>query len=160
MATIKQDLSQDNYGAGFEVTAASMFTPKRDATKSVLTAFVRLMNLVDQSGVAFGTNANPIYTTGSTGTGGAPYQATPKGYQQIVGMVASTALTVPGGATFAVISAEGPTVRWTDDGTVPTASVGMPLFEGSPPQVFSGDLAVLKFIQSAATSTLNVSYYA
>ena len=49
------------------------------------------------------------------------------GYQQITSLTASTALTVPAGATLAVIVPESQSVRWRDDGVAPTASVGMPL---------------------------------
>ncbi len=49
----------------------------------------------------------------------------PLGYQQITGapMTAGTGLTVPAGATMALISVSGATMRWRDDGTAPTASV-------------------------------------
>lgn len=81
------------------------------------------------------------------------------GYQQIVGPSSSTALTVPAGATLALIVAETQAVRWRDDGTAPTASVGMPLAVGISLS-YDGDLKAIRFIQSAATATLNVSYYA
>ena len=49
--------------------------------------------------------------------------------------------------------------RWRDDGTAPTATVGMLLSAGQT-QTFSGDLAALKFIQTGAgVATLNVSFY-
>ena len=51
----------------------------------------------------------------------------PKGYQRITSLSASTALTVPTGARLALIEAEGVAIRWRDDGTAPTASVGMTL---------------------------------
>lgn len=88
------------------------------------------------------------------------------GYQQIVGLAASTALTVPtvskdglaGTPTQAVIVAEGAAVRWRDDGVAPTAAIGMPLAIGAT-LVYDGDLNKIRFIQQAATATLNVSYY-
>jgi hypothetical protein len=83
---------------------------------------------------------------------------TPKGYQQIVGMVASTALTVPAGANVALITCEGQAVRWRDDGTAPTAAIGMELQIG-PALFYDGTLSAIRFIQEAATATLNVSYY-
>ena len=51
-------------------------------------------------------------------------------------------------------------VRWTDDGTTPTATVGMLLYAGADPYPFTGDITALKVIQVAATAVLNVSYYA
>jgi hypothetical protein len=50
-------------------------------------------------------------------------------------------------------------VRWRDDGTAPTASVGMPLAVGVPLQ-YDGDLTNIKFIETAASAKLNISYYA
>jgi hypothetical protein len=59
----------------------------------------------------------------------------------------------------ALLQATGQNIRWTDDGTTPTATVGMLLYAGGDPYPFTGDLAALKFIQVAATAVLNVSYY-
>ena len=88
------------------------------------------------------------------------------GYQQIVGMAASTALTVPARdlngiattPTVALIIAESASVRWRDDGVAPTATVGMPLPIGTV-LMYDGDLRQIRFIQQAPTATLNVSYY-
>jgi hypothetical protein len=81
------------------------------------------------------------------------------GYQQITNLTASTALTVPAGATMALIIPELQGVRWRDDGTAPTATVGMPLAAGTSLS-YDGDLKAIRFIQQAATGYLNVSYYA
>jgi hypothetical protein len=81
------------------------------------------------------------------------------GYQQITSLSASTALTVPTGATMALIIAETQAVRWRDDGTAPTASVGMPLATGVSLS-YDGDLRAIRFIQQTASATLNVCYYA
>jgi hypothetical protein len=88
------------------------------------------------------------------------------GYQQIVGAAAATALTIPtrdnNGTsalpTMAMIIVEGQSVRYRDDGTNPTASVGMPISIGSV-FFYDGDLKAIRFIQTAATATINVSYY-
>ena len=89
------------------------------------------------------------------------------GYQQITSLSAATGLTVPTTdksgnkqqPTFALIIAESKDVRWRDDGTAPTASVGMPLAVGVPLQ-YDGDLTNIKFIETAASAKLNISYYA
>jgi hypothetical protein len=81
------------------------------------------------------------------------------GYQQITLLSASTALTVPLGATLAVIIPESQAVRWRDDGTAPTGSVGMPLAIATTLS-YDGDLSRIRFIEQAASAKLNVSYYA
>jgi hypothetical protein len=89
------------------------------------------------------------------------------GYQQITSLSAATGLTVPAvdkngnkqQPTFALIIAESKDVRWRDDGTDPTASVGMPMTVGVPLQ-YDGDLTRIKFIETAASAKLNISYYA
>ena len=81
------------------------------------------------------------------------------GYQQITSLSASTALTVPSGATMALIVPEAQAVRWRDDGTAPTASVGMPVAIGEALN-YDGDLNRIRFIEQTASAKLNVSYYA
>lgn len=80
----------------------------------------------------------------------------PLGYQQIVSPAAATGLTVPAGATMALISVSGATMRWRDDGTAPTAGVGMPVAAGQEFQ-YSGNLAAIQVIGTGAT--LDISYY-
>ncbi len=81
------------------------------------------------------------------------------GYQQISTLSASIGLTVPVGATMALIVPEAQNIRWRDDGTAPTASVGMPVTVGSFLN-YDGDLNKIRFIEQASGSKLNVSYYA
>lgn len=81
------------------------------------------------------------------------------GYQQITSLSAATALTVPAGATMALIAPLTQGVRWRDDGTNPTASVGMPVAAGSYLN-YDGDLKQIRFIQQTASAELNVSYFA
>lgn len=51
-------------------------------------------------------------------------------------------------------------VRWRDDGTAPTASVGVPLNAGEELD-YDGNQAVIQFIRTgAADATLDISYYA
>jgi len=88
------------------------------------------------------------------------------GYQQITTVSSAIGLTVPTLApdgsnqkpTFALIISETQAVRWRDDGTSPTASVGMPLAAGVPLQ-YDGDLNKIKFIEQTAGAKLNISYY-
>lgn len=81
------------------------------------------------------------------------------GYQQITSLSAATGLTIPSGATMALIVPETQAVRWRDDGTNPTASVGMPVAIGESLN-YDGDLSRIKFIEQTASAKLNISYYA
>jgi hypothetical protein len=49
-------------------------------------------------------------------------------------------------------------VRWRDDKTSPTASIGMPLAVGIPLQ-YDGDLTNIQFIEQVGGAKLNISYY-
>lgn len=100
----------------------------------------------------------PLAVSGSTG---APYAYVPLTPSQNGTTVASsTALTVPAGATYAVVCVETQGVRWTWDGTTtPTSSVGNPIAAGQC-SAFSGAtvLANLRFIQQASSATIDVEY--
>lgn len=88
------------------------------------------------------------------------------GYQQLATLTSSIGLTVPvvtpeglnGKPVFALIVAEGAPIRWIDNGSAPTASVGMPLAIGVPLQ-YDGDLNKIRFIEQSASAKLNISYY-
>jgi hypothetical protein len=82
----------------------------------------------------------------------------PLGYQQITSVVAAQALTVPAGAQYAVICVESQSVRWRDDGTDPTASVGEILTVGQN-LVYDGKLSAIKFIEVTPSAKVNISYY-
>ena len=89
------------------------------------------------------------------------------GYQQITTISSSTALTVPTNDSngslqkpvLAIIVAETQAVRWRDDGTAPSATVGMPLAVGVS-FIYDGDLTKIRFFEQAGGAKLNVSYYA
>ena len=75
-----------------------------------------------------------------------------------VGLTSATSLTVPTGATIAQICVAGGTANYRDDGTAPTASVGIPWGAGCA--AYGGPLATVQFInQTGSTATLSVSYY-
>lgn len=81
------------------------------------------------------------------------------GYQQIVTLTGSTALTIPAGTTLIRIIPETQAVRWRDDGTAPTATVGQPLSVGSELVYTAGQMSALRFIEQAVGAKLNVTYY-
>lgn len=89
------------------------------------------------------------------------------GYQQLTSLSSATGLTVPSidpttgltvKANFALITPESQAVRWRDDGTAPTSSVGMPLAAGVTLQ-YDGDLSKIKFIEQTGGAKVNISYY-
>lgn len=89
-----------------------------------------------------------------------PYIYTPLGCAQITSLAAAAGLTPPTGATLVVMSIEGQPVRYRDDGTNPTATVGvlLPVSTGAP-WSYSGPLASIKFIQTAPTAIIDVCFY-
>lgn len=82
----------------------------------------------------------------------------PKAAYQQLSPSGVTALTVPSGASSALIQAVAQNVRWRDDGTNPSASVGMRISAGEE-FWYTGDLDAIKFIEEVASAELNVSYY-
>lgn len=110
----------------------------------------------DQVRVNFGGRSLRADLVTAVGTG-----YTPKGYQQIADatLAAATALTVPAGSTYAVVQNNGSQpVRYRDDGTDPTTTVGMRIPAGNT-LTYDGNLAAIKFIREAAGVTLDVTYY-
>jgi hypothetical protein len=86
----------------------------------------------------------------------------PCGYQQIATLTTAVGLTIPPAcgnqATLAVITPEAQAVRYRDDGTDPTASIGMPMAVGVTLN-YEGTLSKIKFIEQTVGGKLNVSYY-
>lgn len=82
------------------------------------------------------------------------------GYQQYTSLGSATGLSsIPQGATMVLITPESQAIRWRDDGTDPTASVGMPITVGAYFN-YDGDLNKIKFIEQSSGAKINVSYYA
>jgi len=95
--------------------------------------------------------------------GGAP-QA--KLYQKISVTGSATGLTYPDGSTSALITivstiTSGPAVMYLETGVNPTATDGMPQYNGSSMEVLGPtNLANFKIIQAGAgTHTAHVTYY-
>jgi hypothetical protein len=83
----------------------------------------------------------------------------PLGYQQITSLASAANLTPPAGATAALITVETASVRWRDDGTAPTTSLGMLLTAGQS-FTYYGNLSAIQFIAVSGSPTVNVAYYA
>lgn len=86
------------------------------------------------------------------------------GYEQITDISSAVSLTLPSsdqtgrGPTVALIQSVGQAVRWRDDGTAPTATVGMHLAAGDTLE-YRGNLNNIQFFQESASAELNISYY-
>lgn len=88
-----------------------------------------------------------------------PGRYAPLGYEQITSMSTVKTFTVPSrNATGAKVIAESQDVRWTDDGTTPTSSVGM-LWKAGIEYFYDGNLNAVQAIEATASAKLNVSYY-
>ena len=91
-----------------------------------------------------------------------PASLTPNGFQQITSLSSAVGLTDPKStgeaSTTVIIQAETQTVRWRDDGTNPSATVGNYMVADTLYQ-YSGDLSTIKFIEETPSAKLNVSYY-
>jgi hypothetical protein len=88
---------------------------------------------------------------------------TPLGYCQLTSIDSSTLISscsggIPAGATMAYVQPEAQAVRWRDDGTAPSATVGMPLAVGSA-LLYVGTLPALRVISQTAGAKLNVTFY-
>lgn len=81
-----------------------------------------------------------------------------KGYQQVTGLSSAKGIVPPREARVAVIQAWGQDVRWRDDGTDPTAAVGMVLQAGRD-MLYTANLTKIKFIEMNVGAEINISYY-
>lgn len=87
-----------------------------------------------------------------------------RGHQQINDVSSAVGLTIPaandtGNVDRALIQAIDQDVRWRDDGTDPTAAIGIRLAAGEDFWYIGKDLTTIKFIESAAGAELNIAYY-
>lgn len=80
------------------------------------------------------------------------------GYQQLSSLSTAVGLVVPTGANVAIFIAQDQDVRWRDDGTNPTTTVGMLMQKGIPLE-YAGPLTAFKMIEAAASAKVNVAYY-
>ena len=81
------------------------------------------------------------------------------GYQQITSLGTATALTIPAGTRLILITPTTQAVRWRDDGTNPTATVGYPLAVGAELLYTCAQMSALRFIEQTAGAVLNICYY-
>lgn len=90
----------------------------------------------------------------------------PLGYQQLTNAVlqASVGLTIPTlpagspGPGFLVIQCQAGAVRWRDDGSAPTSTVGM-LIQSGGELTYVGEVRAIRFITSSGTPICDASIY-
>lgn len=85
------------------------------------------------------------------------------GYCQLASIDASTLVSscaggIPAGAKYAYFVPEAQAIRYRDDGTAPTATVGQPVAVGVS-VLFGGNLSALRVISQTAGAKLNVLFY-
>lgn len=112
-----------------------------------------------------GTSADPVVTSPQLAT------MTPLGYKQIAAASTTSAFTlstagagttygagIPAGATVAIISPEAQGLRWRDDGTDPTTTIGMRLLTDNE-LAYNGVLTAWKGINLTAGTICNITFY-
>jgi hypothetical protein len=85
-------------------------------------------------------------------------QREPLGYEQITDLSSADGLTPPMGTRLVVLVCEAQAIRYRDDGTDPTATVGMPLAVNTE-KIYTGRFTAIKFFEQVAGAKLNISYY-
>lgn len=86
------------------------------------------------------------------------YKYKPMGFVQVTGLSSAKGIAPPPGARMAIITCITQSISWRDDGTAPTAGAGIILPVNTPFQ-YSGDLGAFQAIETAASATLNISFY-
>lgn len=90
-------------------------------------------------------------------------QLVPLGYCQLTSLSSAVLIStctggIPTGAQISVIVPETQAVRYRDDGTAPTATVGMPL-TASGSLTYQGDLTKVQLIEQTASAKANIAFY-
>ena len=80
------------------------------------------------------------------------------GSQHIASVSSSTALTVPAGATQAIIAPSTQGIRIALDATDPTGTTGFPVAAGDNIWIV-GNLANVRIIQQTASATVDVLFF-
>jgi len=83
---------------------------------------------------------------------------TPVGYEQHVSFSGAAVPLKIKDSSYLLLQATGTAVRWRDDGTAPTATVGMQL-DANQDFWYTGDPKAIKAIGIDGSSVLNVSGY-
>jgi hypothetical protein len=121
------------------------------------TVKVQFTKLMD--GTLDSTNKLVIDSSGRASTLPSPYILQSAGTAQYgLSITTNTTLTVPANTRLAQISVETANVRWTDDGTSASTTVGH-LAPAGTAFSYAGPLASMKFTAVSGSPTINVTYY-
>lgn len=86
----------------------------------------------------------------------------PCGYWQAT-VTTLTSVAVPAACgtnpSLAVIKAEAQAIRYRDDGTAPTATVGQPVAVADAPIQYEGAISALQFIAQVSGGIVNILFY-
>jgi hypothetical protein len=115
------------------------------------------------------SDVNIVAVGGNAVTTSVPVSAAPisaiAGTQENISIATATALTVPMGATLAIIQAQGTNnssgvcLYWRDDGTNPTNAAGQALSAFATLSYKVSSLPIKLIAASGATCTATISYY-
>ena len=83
----------------------------------------------------------------------------PLGYVQLTSLAAATALTVPEGTSLIIFKPASQAIRFRDDGTDPTTTVGYPVAVGVEYRYTGRAGSRIRIIQQAASATVDVLFY-
>lgn len=82
------------------------------------------------------------------------------GYTQVTNLTAAVGVgTIPAGTETVLLQCTGQNVRYRDDGTNPTAAIGMVLVALTLYSFTVAQISSMKFIETAATGVLNITFY-
>lgn len=86
-------------------------------------------------------------------------QRKPLGYQQITSLSSAVGFSIPVGSRAILFQAENKDIRFRDDGSNPTSSVGFLLLAGQSIWYY-GDISKIKLIEASASAKVNALFYA
>lgn len=106
--------------------------------------------------------ALPMPSAAASDSSGVPKAPvyTALGYQQVT--ATGTVFTLPSppvGTRRVIIQAEVQAIRWRDDATAPTATVGMLIAAGGELRYDGANMAAFRGIAATAGAIANISYY-
>lgn len=107
-------------------------------------------------------NALPMPSAAGSDASGVPKAPTytALGYRQVTATgTVFTLPTPPAGARRAIIQAEAQAIRWRDDATDPTATVGMTIPAGGELRYDGASMAAWRGIAATAGAIANIAYY-